>query len=156
MNRIAIGLAICMASGTGAVRAQEPAAESVVLRAARLIDGTGGAAIENAAVVVQGNRILSVGPSARVDVPAGARVIDLGDATLLPGFIDAHTHITGRTLGDPRGDDASVRDLPGFAAILGVANAEKTLLAGFTSIRNLGSRALPTVRKKCALRCAIR
>src|SRR5687768_1083771 len=62
----------------------------VVLRAARLFDGTGGAVVRDAAVVVTGDRITAAGAAARVSVPAGARVIDLGDATLLPGFIDAH------------------------------------------------------------------
>jgi len=111
----------------------------VVLRAARLFDGTGAAPVRDAVVVVTGDRITAAGAAARVTVPAGARVIDLGDATLLPGFIDAHTHIIGRALGDPAGDDAAVRDYDGFAAILGVANAQKTLMAGFTSIRVVGS-----------------
>jgi len=65
--------------------------------------------------------------------------MDLGDVTLLPGFVDAHTHIIGRTLGDPAGDDALVRDYASFGAILGVANAQKTLMGGFTSIRNVGA-----------------
>jgi imidazolonepropionase-like amidohydrolase len=59
--------------------------------------------------------------------------------TLLPGFIDAHTHIAGRTLGDPHADLASVKDYQGYAAILGVENAQRTLMGGFTSIRVLGS-----------------
>src|SRR2546423_9018484 len=59
-----------------------------VIRAARLIDGRGGAVIAPAVVVVRGNKIESVGGAA----PAGAQVIDLGDMTLLPGLIDAHTH----------------------------------------------------------------
>jgi imidazolonepropionase-like amidohydrolase len=66
-------------------------------------------------------------------------VIDLGDATLLPGFIDAHTHIIGRPLSDPHSDDAIVRDYPAYGAIVGVDNARKTLMAGFTSIRVLGA-----------------
>ncbi len=115
------------------------AQQTTVLRAARLIDGTGAAPIDNAAIVVTGNRITAVGPAASIAMPAGARVLDLGDATLLPGFIDAHTHITGRTLGDPMADMAVVKDYAGYGAILGVANARNTLMAGFTSIRVLGS-----------------
>ncbi|HEV2707478.1 MAG TPA: amidohydrolase family protein [Pyrinomonadaceae bacterium] len=111
----------------------------VVLRAARLIDGTGRAPIANAAVVITDDRITAVGSAASVRTPAGAQVIDLGDATLLPGLIDAHTHIIGRVLGDPEADDAPVKDYNSFGAILGVANAQKTLLSGFTSIRNVGA-----------------
>jgi imidazolonepropionase-like amidohydrolase len=95
--------------------------------------------VRDAAIVVTGDRIVAAGAASAVAVPSGAKVIDLGDVTLLPGFIDAHTHIAGRTLGDPKGDDASAKDYPGFAAILGVENARKTLMAGFTSIRVLGS-----------------
>jgi imidazolonepropionase-like amidohydrolase len=112
---------------------------TVVLRAARLIDGTGAAPVQNGIVVVTDDRIVAVGREGTVQVPAGARVIDLGDATLLPGFIDAHTHIIGRALGDPGSDEAAVRDYPGFGPILATANAEATLMAGFTTIRNLGS-----------------
>ncbi|HEX5726813.1 MAG TPA: amidohydrolase family protein [Longimicrobiaceae bacterium] len=124
---------------------------TVVLRAARLIDGTGAAPVQDGVVVVTNDRIVAVGRQGAVPVPANARVVDLGDATLLPGFIDAHVHIIGRTLGDPGGDNASVRDFPGFAAILGAANAERTLLAGFTTVRVLGSPDFNDV----ALRIAI-
>jgi imidazolonepropionase-like amidohydrolase len=112
---------------------------TVVLRAARVIDGTGAAPVQNGVVVVTDDRIVAVGREGAVRVPAGARTIDLGDATLLPGFIDAHTHIIGRTLGDPEGDDAAVKDYESFGAILGVENARRTLLAGFTTIRVVGS-----------------
>ena len=116
-----------------------PPATSIVLRAARLIDGTGLAAITDAVVILTGDRIVAVGKSSAVAVPVGARVIDLGNATLLPGFIDAHTHIIGRPLGDPASDLAGVKDYPGYAAIVGVENARRTLMAGFTSIRVVGA-----------------
>jgi len=115
------------------------AQQTTVLRAARLIDGTGAAPISNAAIVVSDDHIVAVGPAASTSVPSGARVIDLGDVTLLPGFIDAHTHIIGRILGDPMNDLAVVKDYAGYGAILGVENARKTLMAGFTSIRVVGA-----------------
>jgi imidazolonepropionase-like amidohydrolase len=127
---------------SSAVPAQQQEAKgtgTVVLRAARLIDGTGAPPVANGVVVVAGDRIVAVGREGAVSVPAGARRIDLGDATLLPGLIDAHTHIIGRPLGDPGADDAAVRDFDSFGAILGVANAHKTLMSGFTTIRNVGS-----------------
>ena len=111
----------------------------VVLRAARLIDGTGAAPVNNAVVVVTDNTITAVGAAGAVTVPANARMIDLGDVTLMPGFIDAHTHLIGRVLGDPAGDTAAVRDFESFAAILSVAHARATLMAGFTSVRNVGA-----------------
>jgi imidazolonepropionase-like amidohydrolase len=112
---------------------------TVVLKAARVIDGTGAAPIQNGAVVITDDKIVAVGPAATVRVPAGARTVDLGNATLMPGFIDAHTHVIGRTLGDPAGDDAEVRDVDSFGAILSTVNVRNTLMAGFTSIRNVGS-----------------
>ena len=115
------------------------AQRSTVLRAARMIDGSGGATIRNAVIVVSGDRIVAAGASGSVTVPADAQVIDLGDVTLLPGFIDAHTHITGRTLGDPLSDLAVVKDYASYGAILGVSNALKTLMAGFTTIRVVGA-----------------
>ena len=111
----------------------------VVLKAARLIDATGAAQIKNGLVVVTNNRITAVGEASSVRIPAGAKVIDLGDVTLLPGFIDAHTHLIGRVLGDPEGDMAPVKDYESFGAILGVLHARDTLMAGFTSVRNVGA-----------------
>ena len=125
--------------------------DTVVLRAARLIDGTGAAPVQNGVVVVAGDRIVAAGRAGSVAVPARARTIDLGDATLLPGFIDAHVHIIGRTLADPGADDATVRDFPAYGAILGVENARRTLMAGFTGARVLGSSNFDDV----ALRQAI-
>jgi imidazolonepropionase-like amidohydrolase len=136
---LAVFVALAAAPVSVAFPQDAPPSTSYVLRAARLIDGTGAAPMQNAVVVVTNDRIVAVGRDGSVATPAGAQVIDFGDATLLPGFIDAHVHIIGRTLGDPAADDAGVRDLPAFGAILGVANAQKTLMAGFTSVRVVGS-----------------
>jgi imidazolonepropionase-like amidohydrolase len=136
---IGFGLAP-ISSQTPEVRPRPPAGRGVVvLRSARLIDGTGGAPINNALVIVANEKITGVGTSDTIKIPAGATVVDLGDVTLLPGFIDAHTHLIGRVLGDPEGETAIVRDYESFGAILGVSNARETLLAGFTSVRNVGA-----------------
>ena len=75
----------------------------------------------NAVIVVSGDSIGAVGREGSVTVPPNARTVDLGDATLMPGFIDAHTHIIGRTPGDGEGALNNVTDYEGFGAILGGA-----------------------------------
>jgi len=111
-----------------------PAAQQpLVVRAARMVDVARGELIAPAVVVVADGRIRSIGGN----VPAGARTIDLGDLTLLPGLIDAHTHLTS----DIEGDWVTrpIRELPADAALRGVRNARRTLLAGFTTVRDVGS-----------------
>ncbi len=112
---------------------------TIVLRAARVIIGTGAAPVQNGVVVVKNDKIIGVGKFGAVKLPAGASQMDLGDATLMPGFVDAHTHIIGRVLGDPEGRNARFRDYNSFGAILAVNNSRKTLMAGFTTIRNVGA-----------------
>src|SRR4029453_17225444 len=114
--------------------AQAPTAQVTVLKAAQLIDGTGAAPIRPAMIRIEGERIVEVGQSVRI--PSGARVVDLGDATLLPGLIDLHTHLTG----DERvhWEDALVKSTPPLDALWGARNARITLLAGFTSCRDMG------------------
>jgi imidazolonepropionase-like amidohydrolase len=122
------------------IRPEPPEGKGVVaLRAARLIDGTGAPPITNAVIIVTNNKITAVGDTNSVRIPTGVTVIDLGNVTLLPGFIDAHTHLIGRVLGDPDGDLSVVRDYESFGAILGVLHARDTLMAGFTSVRNVGA-----------------
>jgi imidazolonepropionase-like amidohydrolase len=144
MKNLFLVLAIVVFAGVVSTAAQGAPGElkgkgTVVIKAAQIIDGRGGAPIRNGAVVVTDDKITAVGPLASISVPAGSRTIDLGDATLMPGFIDSHTHIIGRTLGDPERDAADVRDVDSFGAILAVENARRTLMAGFTTIRVLGS-----------------
>jgi imidazolonepropionase-like amidohydrolase len=125
---------------SGLIRPAPPEGKGVVvLRAARLIDGTGVPPINSAVIVVSDNKITAVGSAGSVSIPANAKVIDLGDVTLLPGFVDAHTHLIGRVLGDPEGEMAAVRDYDSFGAMLGVIHARETLMAGFTSVRNVGA-----------------
>ncbi len=113
------------------------AQETTVIRADRLIDGTGAAAVEDAVIVVREDRIVAVGRAAEVDVPSGARTIDLTGHTVLPGLMDCHVHVTGRP-GDG-GDSDRLRESDAHRAILGVAHAKITLESGFTTIRNIGS-----------------
>jgi imidazolonepropionase-like amidohydrolase len=111
-----------------------PPAAVVVIKAARLIDGKGGAPLAPAMVRIEGDRIGAVGAS--LPVPAGARLVDLGDATLLPGFIDLHTHLTGRS--DVHWEDALVKTTPPEDALWGAHYALVTLMAGFTTVRDMG------------------
>jgi imidazolonepropionase-like amidohydrolase len=105
-----------------------------VLKAARLIDGRGGPLIAPAMVRIEGDRIAEVG--AALAIPSGARVIDLGGATLLPGLIDLHTHLTDRF--GVHWEEALTTTTPPEAALWGAKNALDTLLAGFTTCRDMG------------------
>jgi imidazolonepropionase-like amidohydrolase len=127
---VACALWICLSTA-----AAQPGV--VAIRAARLFDGTSEKIVAPGLVVVSGGTIQSVGG---LTVPPGATVIDLGDATLLPGFIDAHTHLTMDFNADYNG--ARLLDLTRTIpeqAIRATANARATLMAGFTTVRDVGS-----------------
>ncbi len=120
--------------------AQEPAppAKPIVLKAARLFDGRADALLARGMVVVEGKAIKDVGTDLRV--PDGAEVIDLGDATLCPGFIDAHTHLTHERNPDyNKGFVESMRREIAEEAIISTVYARRTVEAGFTTVRDVGS-----------------
>jgi imidazolonepropionase-like amidohydrolase len=127
-------------------------AQTYVLRAARIFDSTTGQIGSPGLIVVTNGKIQSVGGAA----PAGAEAIDLGDATLMPGFIDAHTHLTMDF--DPDYNGAALRDLQRTIpekAIRSTVNARKTLMAGFTTVRDVGSSDFEDVGLRNAINAGV-
>jgi imidazolonepropionase-like amidohydrolase len=132
-----IGLAALSAARAADEASATAPAETLVLKAAHVFDSTGTALKDGVIIVVRGDRIVSVGTAA---APAGARVIDLGDATLLPGFIDAHTHLTMQFDKDYyRGVYNNLMRFPAEQAMYAALYARRTLEAGFTTVRNVGA-----------------
>ncbi len=141
------------AIGARSAAAAEPE-RTIVLKAARLFDGNAETVAAGAVVVVKGSKIEAVGKD--LPVPAGAEVIDLGDATLLPGFIDAHVHLTGES------SDNWFRDFyqgilrfPAEQALYAAAYAKKTLEAGFTTVRNVGANDYVDVGLRNAINAGV-
>ena len=126
---IATALIIALALPQGAQ------AETVVVTAAHMIDVLAGKRVDDPQVTVTDGRITAVGHKGDA-VPKDAEVIDLGQRTLLPGLIDMHVHLTG----DPHFSGyRGLEFTDGFWTVVGVANAKKTLEAGFTTVRNVGA-----------------
>jgi imidazolonepropionase-like amidohydrolase len=129
-------MVICVGGAAlGAASAAEAAAPTLVaIRAARLIDGRGGSVVAPAVVIVRGNKIESVGGA----VPAGAQVIDLGDVTLLPGLIDAHTHVLlqGDITAEDYDNQLFHESLP-YRALRATRALKIALDHGFTTIRDV-------------------
>jgi imidazolonepropionase-like amidohydrolase len=137
MHRSSVMTLAAVAAAAAIVSAQAPPGV-IAIKAARLFDGRGDTTIPDATVLVQGSRITVAG--SRITIPAGAQVIDLGDATILPGFIDAHTHVTDESSDDWNADAvAGLRRTVPESTLRAAEFARRTLMAGFTTVRDLGS-----------------
>ncbi|PYO90051.1 MAG: amidohydrolase [Gemmatimonadetes bacterium] len=117
---------------------QDTTSARTILRAATVLDGRGGVQ-HNVDILVVGSRIARIAP--RGALPAGARVVDLGDRTVLPGLIDAHTHPVWYFNRQNRLHTSADGDTPAQSMLAAAANAYATLLAGFTTIQSVGSRS---------------
>lgn len=133
--RFAAALAILAGSLYATLAGQDRSSDSsILIKAARMIDGPSERLLTPGAVLVRGDRIVDAG--AALVPPPGARIVDLGDATIVPGLIDLHTHLTDRE--DLHWEDVLVKTTPSQAALAGARNARVTLLAGFTTCRDMG------------------
>ena len=138
-RKLMVLAALCGMTLLPAIGQKKKASKSYVLKAARMFDGKSNALATPGLVLITDGKIVGVGAGATV--PANAEVIDLGDATLLPGFIDAHTHLTMMYSEDyaRAALDGLRKPIPEMALDASV-NARTTLMAGFTTVRDVGSR----------------
>ena len=135
-------LALCaslLACAAGA--ADEPAAPatSYLLKADRVFDARSEQTHSGWAVLVQGDRIAAVGPAGRIDAPAAAKVIDMPGTTLLPGLIDAHSHIFLHPYNETLWNNQVLNETLPYRTIEAVNHVHDTLMAGFTALRDLGT-----------------
>jgi imidazolonepropionase-like amidohydrolase len=131
-----VSLSLLTLSAALAQPAANPAAKRTLIRAGSLLDVKTGKLADSQTIVVVGDTIQSIASSASVSAQPGDTMIDLGNMTVLPGLIDVHTHLTMNPDFDPFHE---VTSTDAKEAINGVVNARTTLLAGFTSVRNVGA-----------------
>ncbi len=126
----------------------------IAIKADRLFDAVSGKMVDHGVVLVSGNKIQAVGTD--VKIPADAQVIDLGDATLLPGFIDAHVHLTSESTANYYGDwyDGVMR-FPAEQSMYAAHYAKVTLEAGITTVRDLGSTDFISLGLRNAIKAGV-
>ena len=144
MNIFGVRFAACALVCCAAVSTGAQAPQLTAIRAGRLFDSKSGKVVENQVILIEEDKITAVGPADRVQIPAGAQVIDLSQGTVLPGLIDGHTHVFGFGLDEinkPAGPPfaSPINDTREYRTLLALANAQKDLSAGFTTLRDLMS-----------------
>src|SRR3954451_8519526 len=135
MRLIALLLAILLAAPAAPAAAQP--GEAVLLRPARVFDGVDPAPHEGWSVLVRGERIEAAGPN--LAAPAGARTVELPGMTLMPGMIEGHSHLFLHPYNETSWDDQVLREPLALRTARAVAAARTTLMAGFTTVRDLGT-----------------
>ena len=133
---------LCLMLAAPLARAGEQApgaSESVVLRPERVFDARSEQAHEGWAVLVTGERIAAVGPAAELRAPSGSRSLELPGLTLLPGLIDAHSHVFLHPYDETSWNDQVLKEPLAYRTIAAVLHCERTLRAGFTTLRDLGT-----------------
>ena len=120
--------------------ANSPAPETVyVLKPARVFDGESAQLHDNWSILVRGQKIEAVGPTATINAPAGAKAIDLPGLTLLPGLIEAHSHVLLHPYSETVWNDQVARESLSLRVARATNHLRNTLLAGFTTVRDLGT-----------------
>ena len=150
---LVLTLAAVLSSSADAQGA-EGAPKPIVLKAAHLFDSVSGKLVDHGVIVVAEKKIQAVGSDATI--PADAQIIDLGDATLLPGFIDAHVHLSGESSSDWYLDFyQEIFRFPAEQALYGAHNAKITLEAGVTTVRDVGSSDYISLGLRNAIRAGM-
>src|SRR6266478_8693255 len=140
LKRLAAGLLIFVATVS---TAKAQTGSVIAIRAGHLFDSKSGKLLDNQIVLVKDDKIAAAGPAESVQIPSDAQVIDLSKSTVLPGLIDGHTHVFGfgldgiKTGGPPFA--SPINDTREYRTLLALANAQKDLRAGFTTLRDLMS-----------------
>jgi imidazolonepropionase-like amidohydrolase len=136
LSKMKLAIVLCLAFAASTLASQQPAGKRTLVRAGHLLDVKTGKLLDAQTIVVAGDTIQSIAPTASVPAQPGDTVVDLGGLTVLPGVIDVHTHLTMNPDFDPFREVIST---DAKEAINGVVNAKATLLAGITSVRNVGA-----------------
>src|SRR3981189_1562804 len=133
MNRkLIVGIFVAVLGTVTPLRAQTP--QVVAVRAGHLFNSKSGTMLANQVVLINGEKIADGGPGDRVQIPPGAQVIDLSQATVLPGLVDAHTHVYSSLSAGAR-----VNTSKEAWTLMAIGNAQTTLRAGFTTVRDVGT-----------------
>ncbi|HET7205418.1 MAG TPA: amidohydrolase family protein [Terriglobales bacterium] len=155
MNRVATLLIALLVTASFAQQTPSSTASTpqnskpIYILAGRLFDSTSDNVRENMVIVVEGERIKSIAPANSFKMPAGAEVVNLSHSTVLPGLVDCHVHLSARA--DRYNEIYHFKDTPFTHAFFAVGNAKKTLDAGFTSVRDVGSKPFIAVDLRNAI-----